>query len=56
MEFRRVIPSWRAVIQQFGSKGSLSQLMDDLDLISSVEQVEAMVNCIQKGVENVLRK
>ena len=34
-----------------------SQLMDDLDLINSVEQVEAMVNSIQKGVlENVLRK
>ena len=31
--------------------------MDDLDLIDSVEQVEAMVNSIQKGVlENVLRK
>ena len=38
------------------SKGSVSQLMDDLDLINSVEQVEAMVNSIQKGVENVLRK
>ena len=32
----------------------MSQLMDDLDLINSVEQVEAMVNSI--GVENVLRK
>ena len=38
------------------SKGSVSQLMDDLDLINSTEQVEAMVNSIQKGVENVLRK
>ena len=38
------------------SKGSVSQLMDDLDLINSVEKVEAMVNSIQKGVENVLRK
>ena len=28
--------------------------MDDLDLI--IEQVEVMVNSIQKGVENVLRK
>ena len=36
------------------SKGSVSQLMDDLDLI--IEQVEVMVNSIQKGVENVLRK
>ena len=34
----------------------MSQLMDDLDLINSVEQVEAMVNSVQKGVENVLRK
>ena len=42
------------VFQQ--SKGSVSQLMDDLDLINSVEQVEAMVNSIQKGVGNVLRK
>ena len=33
------------------SKGSVSQLMDDLDLI--IEQVEVMVNSIQKGVENV---
>ena len=38
------------------SKGIVSQLMDDLDLINSVEHVEAMVNSIQKGVENVLRK
>ena len=38
------------------SKGSVSQLMDDLDLINSVEQVEVMVNSRQKGVENVLRK
>ena len=38
------------------SKGSVSQLMDDLDLINSVEKVEAMINSIQKGVENVLRK
>ena len=38
------------------SKGSVSQLMDDLDLINSVEQVEAMVNSIQKGIENVLQK
>ena len=30
--------------------------MDDSDLINSVEQVEAMVNSIQKSVENVLRK
>ena len=30
--------------------------MDDLDLFNSVEHVEAMVNSIQKGVENVLRK
>ena len=30
--------------------------MDDLDLINSVEKVEEMVNSIQKGVENVLRK
>ena len=36
------------------SKGSVSQLMDDLDLI--IEQVEVMVNSIQKGVENALRK
>ena len=36
------------------SKGSVSQLMDDLDLI--IEQVEVMVNSIRKGVENVLRK
>ena len=36
------------------SKGSVSQLMDDLDLI--IEQVEVMVNSIQKGVENILRK
>ena len=36
------------------SKGSVSQLMDDLYLI--IEQVEVMVNSIQKGVENVLRK
>ena len=36
------------------SKGSVSQLMDDLDLI--IEQVEVVVNSIQKGVENVLRK
>ena len=28
----------------------MSQLMDDLDLI--IEQVEVMVNSIQKGVEN----
>ena len=34
----------------------MSQLMDDLDLINSVERVEAMVNSIQKGVGNVLRK
>ena len=39
---------------QVKSKGSVSQLMDDLDLI--IEQVEVMVNSIQKGVENVLRK
>ena len=32
----------------------MSQLMDDLDLI--IEQVEVMVNSIQKGVENVFRK
>ena len=32
----------------------MSQLMDDLDLIT--EQVEVMVNSIQKGVENVLQK
>ena len=38
------------------SKGSVSQLMDDFYLINSVEKVEAMVNSIQKGVENVLRK
>ena len=38
------------------SKGSVSQLMDDLDLINSVEQVEVMVSSKQKGVENVLRK
>ena len=30
----------------------MSQLMDDLDLINSVEQVEVMVNSIQKGAEN----
>ena len=37
------------------SKGSVSQLMDDLDLI--IEQVEVItVNSTQKGVENVLRK
>ena len=36
------------------SKGSVSQLMDDLDLI--IEQVEVMVNSIQKGVENALQK
>ena len=41
--------------QQQQSKGSVSQLMDDLDLI--IEQVEVItVNSIQKGVENVLRK
>ena len=34
------------------SKGSVSQLMDDLDLINSVEQVGVMVNSIQKGAEN----
>ena len=34
----------------------MSQLTDDLDLINSVEQVKAMVNSIQKGVENVFRK
>ena len=34
------------------SKGSVSQLLDDLDLINSVEQVEVMVNSIQKGAEN----
>ena len=34
----------------------MSQLRDDLDLIFSVEQVEAMVNSLQKGVENVWRK
>ena len=34
------------------SKGSVSQLMDDLDLINSVEQVEVMVNSIQKGADN----
>ena len=34
----------------------MSQLMDDLDLINSVKQVEAMVNSIQKRVGNVLRK
>ena len=45
-----------ATHQVLKSKGSVSQLMDDLDLINSVEQVEAMVNSIQKGVENVLRK
>ena len=38
------------------SRGSVSQLMDDLDLINSVEQVGTMVNSIQQGVENVLRK
>ena len=32
----------------------MSQLMDDLDLI--IEQVEVMVNSIQKGVENALQK
>ena len=57
--------NWRRRVQQFDlyltalgkkSKGSVSQLMDDLDLINSVEKVEAMVNSIQKGVENVLRK
>ena len=37
------------------SKGSVSQLMDDLDLI--IERAEVItVNSIQKGVENVLRK
>ena len=30
--------------------------MDDLDLTNSVEKVEAMVNSIQKSVENVLQK
>ena len=30
--------------------------MDDLDLINSVEQVEAMVYSIQEVVGNVLRK
>ena len=30
--------------------------MDDLVLINGVEQVEVMVNSVQKGVENVLRK
>ena len=38
------------------SKGSVSQLMDNLNLINSVEKVEAMVNSKQKGVENALRK
>ena len=30
----------------------MSQLMDDLDLINSVEQVEVMINSIPKGAEN----
>ena len=30
--------------------------MDDLDLINRVQQEEAMVNSMQKGVANVLRK
>ena len=47
---RMVLP----VDPNFESKGSVSHLMDDLDLI--IEQVEVMVNSIQKGVENVLRK
>ena len=34
------------------SKGSVSQLMDDLDLINSVEQVEVMVNSTQTGAQN----
>ena len=34
------------------SKGSVSQLMDDLDLINSVEQVEVMVNSTQAGAQN----
>ena len=29
--------------------------MDDLDLINSVEQVEVMVNSIQKGAENQIK-
>ena len=34
------------------SKGSVSQLMDDLDLINSVEQVQVMVNSTQTGTQN----
>ena len=34
------------------SKGSVSPLMDDLDLINSVEQVEVMVNSTQTGAQN----
>ena len=49
-------PNPREFATQNKSKGPVSQLMDDLDLINRVEQVEAMVNSIQKRVENVLRK
>ena len=45
-------PHPREFATQNKSKGSVSQLMDDLDLINSVEQVEVMVNSIQKGTEN----
>ena len=44
------LPEVRTVEKE--SKGSVSQLMDDLDLINSAEQVELMVNSIQKGAEN----
>ena len=35
-----------------GALNPFGTLMDDLDLINSVEQVEVMVNSIQKGAEN----
>ena len=44
------LPEVRTVEKE--SKGSVSQLTDDLDLINSAEQVELMVNSIQKGAEN----
>ena len=52
---RTIPPAMQATENSQESKGSVSQLMDDLDLINSVEKVEAMVNSLQKGVENVLR-
>ena len=50
-EFYRILMSPQGE-SKYKSKGSVSQLMDDLDIIYSVEQVEVMVNSIQKGAEN----